>query len=186
MKLVFSQIGPFLVAALVMFAVYRRLRRNFGQQLLRPVRMKVRIATLLIIGSLLLFSTGHSLQFVAAALAGAAAGVLLAIWGAARTRYLWIEDQQYYVPHTYTGVAVTALFLGRLVYRLLQVYAATHTARIAGDPAAQQMFTPNAMVRSPLTLGLFFVLVGYYVCYYSLVLLRAKRNAAESVNALPT
>jgi hypothetical protein len=28
----FSQIGPFLLAALVVFGVYRRFRRNFGRQ----------------------------------------------------------------------------------------------------------------------------------------------------------
>jgi hypothetical protein len=186
MKLDFSQIGPLLLAALVMFGVYRRLRRSFGQQLLRPLRMKVRIATLLIIGALLVLSTLHSAQFIAAVLGGATAGILLALWGASRTRYLWIENQQYYVPHTYTGIAVTALFVGRLAYRLIQMYGAMHAAKIAGDQAAQQVFTPNTTFRSPLTLGLFFVLVGYYVCYYSLVLQKAKRVAAESVNAVPT
>jgi hypothetical protein len=186
MKLDFSQIGPFLVAALVMFGVYRRLRRSFGQQPLRPVRMKVRIAMLLIIGALLLIGAGHSVQFIVAVLAGATAGILLAIWGASRTRFLWIETQQYYVPHTYTGIAVTALFVGRLAYRLIQVYGAMHAAKSAGDHPAEQVFTPDAMVRSPLTLGLFFVLMGYYVCYYSLVLLKAKRVAAEAVSAVPT
>jgi hypothetical protein len=186
MKLDFSQIGPFLVAALVMFGVYRRLRRSFGQQPLRPVRMKVRIATLLIIGTLLLFGAGHSAQFIFAVLAGATAGILLAIWGAFRTRFLWIETQQYYVPHTYTGIAVTALFVGRLAYRLIQVYGAMHAAKSAGNQAAEQVFTTNAMFRSPLTLGLFFILMGYYVCYYSLVLLKAKRVAAEAVSAVPT
>jgi hypothetical protein len=186
MKLDFSQIGPFLVAALVMFGVYRRLRRSFGQQQLRPVRMKVRIATLLIIGALLLFSAVHSVQSVAAMLAGVTAGILLAIWGASRTRFLWIETQQYYVPHTYTGIAVTALFLGRFAYRLIQVYGAMHAAKPAGDQAGEQVFATNAMLRSPLTLSLFFVLMGYYVCYYSLLLLKAKRVAAEAVSAVPT
>jgi hypothetical protein len=186
MKANFSQIVPYLVAALVMFGVYRRLRRSFGQQLLRPVRMKVRIATLLIIGALLALSAVHSVQFVAAVLTGATAGILLALWGASRTRYIWCENQQYYVPHTYTGIAVTALFVGRLAYRLIQIYGAMHSAKIAGGQAADQVFAPNAAFRSPLTLGLFFVLVGYYVCYYSLVLQKAKQVAAESANAVPT
>jgi hypothetical protein len=40
--------------------------------------------------------------------------------------------------------------------------------------AANQSFNSPAMLRSPLTLGLFFVLVGYYVCYYIVVLRKAK------------
>src|SRR5258708_23904121 len=39
----FSQIGPFLFAALIVFAIYRRFRRSFGRQLLRPGRLIFRI-----------------------------------------------------------------------------------------------------------------------------------------------
>lgn len=39
----FSPIGPFLAAPLVLFVIYRRFRRSFGQQPLRPLRMQVRI-----------------------------------------------------------------------------------------------------------------------------------------------
>ena len=38
-----SQIVPFLLAALVMWSIYRRLRRSFGRQRLRPVQMGIRI-----------------------------------------------------------------------------------------------------------------------------------------------
>ena len=46
--------GVALLAALVVWLVYRRFRRNFGQQPLRPVAMSVRIVILLIVGCLLL------------------------------------------------------------------------------------------------------------------------------------
>jgi hypothetical protein len=39
------------------------------------------------------------------------------------------------------------------------------------------------MVRSPLTVGLFFVLMGYYVCYYSVVLWKSKRVTAEEIKS---
>jgi len=38
------------------------------------------------------------------------------------------------------------------------------------------------MLRSPLTLGWFYILVGYYVCYYSIVLWKAKRVTAEKIS----
>jgi hypothetical protein len=38
------------------------------------------------------------------------------------------------------------------------------------------------MLQSPLTLGLFFVLVGYYVYYYSVVLWKSKRVTADEVS----
>jgi hypothetical protein len=181
----FSKIVPFLIAALVVFMIYRRFRRNFGQQPLRPVRMQVRIALLLIIGAFLLPAAFRSAAFAAAMLAGAAGGVALALWGAARTRFLKIEGQRYYVPHTYTGIAVSLLFLGRLVYRLLQVYGAAHAGGAPGLNPADQAFAPAAMVKSPLTVGLFFVLMGYYVCYYSAVLWKSKRIPAEEISPGP-
>jgi hypothetical protein len=180
----FSQIGPFLIALLVLFVIYRRFRRSFGQQPLRPVRMQVRIAVLLLVGCLLLPAVFRSAAFMSAVLAGIFSGVALAMWGAARTRYLRISGQLYYVPHTYTGIAVSFLFLGRLVYRLIQVSGILHDTHAAAADSGQA-FAPAAMLQSPLTLGLYFVLMGYYVCYYSMVLWKSKRVVAEEVSSAP-
>lgn len=188
MKFDFSQIVPFLIALLVLFVIYRRLRRSFGQQLLRPVRMQVRIGLLLVIGCLLLPVAFRSAAFGAAALAGIAAGVALAMWGAAHTQFLRVSGRLYYVPHTYTGIAVSFLFLGRLVYRLIQVYGNLDAVPGAGTDAANPAMGPAGMLQSPLTLSLYFVLMGYYVCYYSMVLFKSKRAVAEELSvgvALP-
>jgi hypothetical protein len=182
MKFDVSQIGPFLIALLVVFLIYRRFRRNFGQQRLRPVRIQVRVALLLLIGCLLLPAAFRSAAFMSAVLAGIVVGVALAMWGAARTRFLRVSGQLYYVPHTYTGLAVSFLFLGRLVYRLIQVSGNMHAVHAAGADTANQAFAPTSMLQSPLTLGLYFVLMGYYVCYYSMVLWKSKRVVAEEAS----
>lgn len=168
----FSQIGAFLLAALLIFVVYRRLRRSFGQQPLVPLRMQLRILLLLIVSCLLLPSAMHSASFLFAILAGVAVGVALALWGAAHTRFVRDADRLYYVPHTYTGMAVSLLFIGRLGYRLVQVYG-----------SADQSFTAASLVRSPLTIGLYFVLMGYYVCYYSVLLWKSKHAATAGIEA---
>jgi hypothetical protein len=178
----FSKIVPFLIAILVLFVIYRRFRRSFGQQPLRPVRMQVRIGVLLVIGCLLLTAVFRSAAFISAVLAGIVAGVALAMWGAARTRFLRVSGQLYYVPHTYTGIAVSFLFLGRLVYRLIQVTGNVHAIHAATPDSASQGFAPAGLLQSPLTLGLYFVLMGYYVCYYSMVLWKSKRVVAEEVS----
>ena len=117
----FSQIGPFLIAALVVFAVYRRLRRSFGRQPLRPRRMTIRIVLLAVIGCALMPAALRSAQFLAAELVGVALGIALGLWGAERTRFLRSGERLYYIPHTYTGMVVSALFLGRLLYRFLML-----------------------------------------------------------------
>jgi hypothetical protein len=176
----FSQIGPFLLAALVVFAVYRRLRRSFGRQLLRPGRMTLRMVLLTVVGCALTPMALRSAQYLWAELAGAALGIGLGAWGAGRTGFLMYRERLHYVPHTYTGIAVSLLFLGRLVFRMLQAYAGPHAA---------QTFAPSSMVSSPLTVGILFVLVGYYVCYYGWVLWKSKHLEAvdiETASAAPT
>jgi len=192
----FPQFASYSFVALIIFVLYLRLRRTFGRQVLSPVRMTIRMCLFAIVAALLLPSALRSAAFAGAAAAGVAVGVVLALWGASRTRFERAGEHLYYLPHTYTGVAVSLLFVGRVSYRLLQAYHITPDAGIA--PAAPFGMPPGAMapsaiapsgsssvlygfVGSPLTLGVFFVLAGYYVCYFGLVLWKAKHLKADGV-----
>jgi hypothetical protein len=165
----YSRIWSLAIAAMVVFAIYRRLRRSFGRQQLRPRRMVLRIAILLVLGASLIPAAMRSGEFLVAEAGGAAAGVALALWGAERTRYVKYDGRLYYVPHTYTGIAVSLLVLGRVVYRGVDIYT-------TGADSAQ-----HSAVRNPLTVALLFVLIGYYVFYYSRVLWRSKHLNAEDL-----
>jgi hypothetical protein len=177
----FSQIGPYLFAVLVVFAVYRRLRRSFGRQPLRPTRMTIRMVLLTVIVCALMPVALRSPQYLGAELAGAALGIGLGFWGAQRTRFLMVGEQLYYVPHTYTGIAVSLLFLGRLVYRIVQVYTAAHAQHGPYPADPSQAMGPASMVRSPLTVGIFLVLAGYYLYYYGWVLWKSKHLKTEDI-----
>ena len=50
----------------------------------------------------------------------------------------------------------------------------------AGNPSPG---APASMVKAPLTAGLFFVLIGYYVCYYGWVLWKSKRITPADLEA---
>jgi len=187
----FSQIFPFLFAALIVFALYRRLRRSFGRQPLRPARMILRIVLITVAGCALLPMALLSARYLWAEIAGAALGMGLGSWGAERTRFVAFGGRLHYVPHTYTGIAVSLLFVGRLAFRAVQVYArvqAPHAADAGGAyvtdaPDPSLAFAPASMVRSPLTVGIFFVLAGYYLWYYGSVLWKSKHLKAEDVEA---
>src|SRR5258708_24518874 len=84
----FSQIGPFLFAALIVFAIYRRFRRSFGRQLLRPGRMILRIVLFTAGRCALLPIALLSAQYLSARIAGAALGIGLWLLGAAREHLL--------------------------------------------------------------------------------------------------
>jgi hypothetical protein len=181
----YLRILPWVFAILIPLALYRRFRRTFGRQPLRPKRMVVRIAIFLLLGAVLTVAafTRSSRGFALAEIGGVLIGAVLALWGASRTRFVNENGQRYYVPHTYTGVIVSLLFVGRLIYRLAQMSGAPATPGGAGGtaPAAG----PQAAMQSPLTAGIFFVLIGYYVCYYSWVLWKSRHITAADLEVSP-
>jgi hypothetical protein len=159
-----------LFAALLAFAIYRRFRRNFGRQPLSARRLAWRIAILSAVGAVVLPTALRSAAFLSAALGGLILGVGLGVWGARRSRFERRDDKLYYIPHTFTGLAVFTLFLGRIAYRLF-------TGPVGPSaPAAPAVATsnPGSLVQSPITLGLLLILVGYYVYYYAAILIKSR------------
>ena len=183
MQVDYSRIWPYVIAGIAVLLIYRRVRRSFGRQPVRPVRMWIRIALLILLSCSLLPFALESGHFLLAQLAGAIAGIALGYWGARHTRYATYEGRLHYVPHTYTGVAVSLLFIARLVYRFVEWYA--QNGALEGAAAASQGIATPAMIRSPLTVGLIFVVVGDYVCYYAMVLWKSKRISPEDLEAIP-
>ena len=183
----YSRIWPYLIALMVVWAIYRRLRRSFGQQPVRPTRMRIRMGILIMLGASFIPVALKSVQFLGAEVAGLVAGIALALWGAARTRYRSEGDQLYYVPHTYTGIVVSLLFIGRLAYRLAQLYL-WNAAPVSGTDGgnAPAMTSPAVNMKSPLTAALVFVLIGYYVVYYGVVLWKASRISPEELEVVTT
>jgi len=178
----YSRIWPWFFAGLVVFLLYRRFRRNFGRQQLRPTRMAVRVVMLSVLAVLLARSGLRGGDHVLAEIAGAAAGIGLALWGDSRTRFVRDGGRLFYIPHTYTGIAVSALVLGRIVYRFAAVYP-WNGLSAQGSPPPGRL---DAMVQTPLTGGLFFVLIGYYVCYYSRLIWKFKRLSSADPEASAT
>jgi hypothetical protein len=175
----YASIVPYAIAVLAVLLVYRRLRRSFGRQRLSPVRLGLRIALLLLLGGSLLPATLRSGTFLAADVAGLLAGAALGIWGARRTRFERRDAQLFYVPHTVSGVAVSLLFVGRLVYRLVVLYSMNRAVGKGAD--GLQEFGSPAMFQSPFTVALLCVVIGYYVCYYGLVLRKSTRIGPEDI-----
>lgn len=169
-------ITPILFAALLAWAIVRRLRRTFGRQRVEPVRIWLRIGLLtLATGIIVATSAARDARTLEALIAGLACGLALAYVGLRHTRFEVTPEGRFYTPHTYIGLAVTALFLGRLLYRFFYVsYGANAMAGAGQNPAMVYQ-------RSPLTVGIFAVLIGYYLLFYAGVLVRT-RPAALPVN----
>lgn len=162
-------------AVLFAFLMYRRFRRLFGRQRVQPARLKFRIAVLLDVAAMLLLRGSLGAQGGLAVAAGIGGGIALGLFGLRLTTFETTPQGRFYTPHGGIGLLLSALLLGRLAYRLVVVWPLMHGARMAGaNPLA-------SFERSPLTLAIFALLIGYYVTYCIGILLRAGSEAKAIV-----
>ena len=165
------------MAALVLFALYRRFRSVFGRQPLRTAKLKSRIAILAVVAVLFGLRALHSPAMMGAGLAGLVAGPAFAWWGLRLTRFDVMPGGIFYTPNAYLGAALAAVLLGRVVYRFVALYPSLQTAK-AETGSAFAGYTS-----SPLTFALFALVIGYYIVYCAGLIARA--NALRLDEAQP-
>jgi hypothetical protein len=166
-----KQLTPLLIAALVIFALYRRVRRSFGRQPLRRGRLMFRAGLLLLVATVLAVHVPYA---VAGALAGGVLlGVVLGFFGLRHTRFETTATGPVYIPHTYIGLFVTSL----LIVRLLMRYFTLQT-QIAGAAARDPWV---AYQHNPVTLAILGLVIGYYVFYNVGLLLHTRAADQPSV-----
>ena len=129
-------ITPYLVAALVAWSLYRRARRLFVRQQVRAGLMWVRIGLLtaftVVAIAFAMIGPAHDSTVREGLAAGICCGAALGYVGLRHTKFETTSEGRFYTPHTYIGLAVTALFVGRLLYRYLSLYDGTLPAATRG------------------------------------------------------
>lgn len=169
-----STITLLVLLPLVAWRVYARFRRMVGRQRLSRIRPWITLAIFPVLLVLLCFAAHEHperLWWLAGGL-GLGLGALLGIFGLGKTRFEPIPQGLFYTPNAHLGIALSLLFVARIVYRLVEVYVIA-----PGMPNGIGDFA-----RSPLTLAVFGLLAGYYISYaFGLVrwrfrVLRAKRE----------
>jgi hypothetical protein len=110
-----------------------------------------------------------------------AIGSAVAWYGLRLTVFEQTPDGAYYTPNTYIGLAVFAVFLVRFGYRLLMIVFQTNT--LAAQFSASGGANPfnQYYSRDPYTTAAYFILIGYYVVYYTALLLR-HRHGTEMID----
>jgi len=148
--------------------LFRRARRLFGRQKYSVPRLCIRIGILGTVCVVLIAVVSAVRGY--APWIGLATGIAIGLVGFYLTRFESVEGEIYFKPNAYVGATVLSLFVGRLIYRLAGVRAVAETVRsMDGDPASAQ-----GLSGSPLTSGILFVVLGFFVCYYLAVLLRGQ------------
>ena len=167
---------PALMIPVAVFAIYRRVRGNFGEQPIRRKRMIARIVMLSLVTVLLALSGLYNPMLLVGLAGGIAGGAVLGTVGLRLTRFGQNERSEgVYIPNPWIGAALTALLLGRLAWRFLVAMPQLQ------DPAmaAAAGHAPPPMGNSPLTLAVFGLMVGYYLVYFIGLLVHHRRFQRE-------
>lgn len=167
-----STVTLLVLLPLVAWRVYARVRRLVGRQRLSRIRPWITLvvfpAVVLLLG---LASHAHPerLGWLAG---GLVLGALLGVFGLRKTRFEPTPAGLFYTPNAHLGIALSLVFVGRIAFRLVEVYAIE-----PGVPHGMDDFA-----RSPLTLAVFGLLAGYYIAYavglvrWRFRILRARRT----------
>lgn len=172
-----QQVTVVLIICLIVFAIFRRVRRTIGWQPLIPGKMTFRTILFCVIGALFISASAlHPIALVSDAV-GILLGVILAVYGAKMTQYEQREGRLYYRPNTWVGSAVIVLFFARLAYRIYEGYAfanTNHTALQRGqDPTGLQSM--GMTTTDPWTSGLLLIMFAYYVVYNVMLMRKQKQ-----------
>lgn len=171
-----SFIVPLGVGALVLWRTYSRIRRMIGRQHLSAVRPWVTVFVFLLLVVLLAGASITRPESLLGLGGGLAVGIGLALYSLHKTRFENTAQGLFYTPSAHVGIAVSLLFVGRILYRMIQMYG-YGVAGPGAAPAPGQ--NPNlSYATTPLTMLFFGVLAGYYVAY-AIGLLRWKASIAR-------
>ncbi|AIY43961.1 hypothetical protein LT85_4803 [Collimonas arenae] len=160
------------IGALIVWRMYSRVRRMVTRQRMSNRRTWIRIAFFSILIAALLFASAIHPMHAAALVGGVAVGAVLGWYGIRLTRFEQTPEGLFYTPSLHLGIALSTLFIVRLVYRGVLLYSMSNSASTAAPGA----FPSAEFSGSPLTLLIFGILAGYYVAY-AIGLLRWSRRA---------
>lgn len=167
-----STITLLVLLPLIAWRVCWRFRRMVGRQRLSKVRLWITLAIYFTFVVLLGFATHTHPERLWWLAGGLGLGSLLGVYGLKKTSFEPTPKGLYYTPNARLGIALSVLFVARLVYRFVEISATTPVGSHG----------TNDFARSPLTLAVFGLLAGYYMTYalgllrWRLRLLRAKRQ----------
>src|SRR4051812_11893711 len=105
---------PPLIVSLVVWRVYRRVRRSVGRQPLQPKRLMLRIGIFSIVTVLIAFAGLGNVKVLLGLAAGMFLGVPLAFLGLHLTRFETTPEGKFYIPNTHIGIGLSLLLVGRL------------------------------------------------------------------------
>lgn len=154
---------------LFVWRIYNRFRRLVGRQRLSKTRLRITLVLYPVLLVLLASAARSNPERLCWLAGGLACGCLLGLFGLSKTRFEPTPQGLFYTPQAHLGIALSLLFVGRIAYRLIQLYALKSAGPHSSDDFA----------RTPLTLAVFGLLAAYYITY-ALGLMRWRHRVIQA------
>lgn len=166
---------PFVIIA---FVLYRRVKRSIGFQRFSSKRLKFRTVLFAIVGVILLAVSIIHPILILADVVGITAGAVLAYYAIRHFIYEWRDEVLYSRTHIYIESTVLILFLGRVLYRVLAVFMISKNIEVVQGDNQMTQYT-----RDPYTVGIFCVILTYYLIYNYFLIRKGKALVNEKEQA---
>ena len=109
---------PYWMPVLMLWAMYRRVRSNLGVQPWRPTRAWVRLGLTSTVLLMMLFVLVVMPDMRVGIGVGLLIGALLAMLNLKHTHVAWTNGVKTYTPNPWIGGALSALLVGRMLWRI--------------------------------------------------------------------
>jgi hypothetical protein len=155
--------------ALIAFGLYRRAKRTIGFQKLGRSRLIFRTVLFGILGCIFLYlGLLHPINLAADGI-GLLGGLILSYYAVKHLQFEKRDNGWYYRTHVWVEITVLALLISRIVYKLSSMYLGSPAAFQPGAATSLESFT-----KDPWTVGIFFVLISFYIRYFTHLLRKQK------------
>lgn len=175
-----------IIVLLVLFALYRRIRRTVGYQPLAKRRMTTRMVLFLVVLVLFLVSGYLNPIIYLYDAIGIVIGGAIAIISIRTTSFEQRANGWYYRPHPWIGILLVVLLIGRIGVRAYEVYTLSADKTLTQSTSANNGL--DVYAHDPFTTLVLFTLFTYYVVYYIFLIRRERhlsnRSAVSSDNTL--
>jgi hypothetical protein len=139
-----------------------------------------------ILGALFALGGLHKIELAEGLLGGVIIGAALGVLGVRLTRFETDPVRgDCYVPNPWIGALLTALLLGRLAYRFIVAMPQMQHAQAAASAAsgAGASSWSSGYDASPLTMLMLGLLIGYYILYFTGLLIHHRRFQRAQLGA---
>lgn len=169
-----------IIAVLVLFGVYRRVRRTVGFQYLVLGRLITRVVIFSILAVIILVAGAvYPVSYVYDAV-GVVIGGAIAFISIRTTKFEMRSGRWGYLQHMWIGIGLVVLFIGRLTVRFIEV--SQDVGKIQQQTSVNNQIAAQNF-SDPWTSGIFMLLVAYYIGYFGFLVRNARRLVNETQTA---